>query len=334
MRSNRGRTTPGRLPILESVRRFLFIAVLVVLVLPASAGAAVRLGVAGDKARFRWQTGQNSQVHLAFTSWKAGLDQPGFMDRLFAQHSPIPMLTLNTKHRYGHEAITPYGIAKGNGDRYLTQISKAANRFGSAAYIRPLAEMNGHWTYYCAYNSNGSYRGSAHSTRNFRRAFRRIYLIMKGGKRADINARLANIGMPPLRISGDIPENPLVRVVWNPQGFGSPNLARNSANSYYPGDRYVDVVANDLYDIRFKAEWDANLALFRSHPSKRYAIGEWGLWGIDDPAFVRRMASFVRNHPRVEAIVYYKSERGTIWDLGSKPKSRAAYKRYIVPLGS
>jgi hypothetical protein len=194
--------------------------------------------------------------------------------------------------------------------------------------------MNGHWNYYCAYNSNGSYRGSSHSTRNFRRAFRRIYLIMKGGTRTDINARLANIGMPPLRISGDIPENPLVRVVWNPQGFGSPDLAKNSANSYYPGDRYVDVVANDLYDIRFKAEWDANLALFRSHPSKRYAIGEWGLWGIDDPAFVRRMASFVRNHPRVEAIVYYTSERGAIWDLGSKPKSLAAYKRYIVPLGS
>jgi hypothetical protein len=315
------------------VRRLLFFAVLVVLALPPSAGA-VLLGVAGDKARFRAQTGQNTQIHLAFTTWKTGLTLPGYIDRLFTEHRPIPMLSLNTRHRRGYEAITPRGIAKGFGDRYLARISKAANRFGSATYIRPLGEMNGHWNYYCAYNSNGSYRGSAHSTRNFRRAFRRIYLIMKGGTRADINARLANIGMPPLRISGDIPENRHVRVVWNPQGFGSPDLARNSANSYYPGDRFVDVVANDLYDIRFKAEWDANLALFRSHPSKRYAIGEWGLWGIDDPAFVRRMASFVRNHPRrVEAIVYYKSERGTIWDLGSKPKSLAAYKRYIVPLG-
>jgi hypothetical protein len=45
------------------------------------------------------------------------------------------------------------------------------------------------------------------------------------------------------------------------------------------------------------------------------------------------MAQFVSSHARVEAIVYYKSARGTIWDLGSKPKSLAAYKRYIVPLG-
>jgi hypothetical protein len=314
------------------VRRLLFIAVLGVLALPASA-EAVLLGVVGNKSRLRSQTGQVSDIRMKFTTWNTHLGNPPGMDRFFTENTPIPMVTLHTKNTYGKEAITPRGIARGYGDRYLVQISKAANRFGRDSYIRPLAEMNGHWNYYCAYNSNGSYRGSAHSTGNFRRAFRRIYLIMKGGTRADINARLANIGMPPLRTPGDIPENPFVRVVWNPQGYGSPNLAKNSANSYYPGNAYVDVVANDLYDIRFKAEWDANLALFRSHPSKPYAIGEWGLWGIDDPAFVRHMAQFVSSHARVEAIVYYKSARGTIWDLGSKPKSLAAYKRYIVPLG-
>jgi len=316
-----------------SVRRLLFIAVLGVLALPASA-EAVLLGVVGDKSRFRSQTGQVSDIRMKFTTWNTHLRYPAGMDRFFTENTPIPMVTLHTKNTYGKEAITPRGIARGYGDRYLVAISKAANRFSSVAYIRPLAEMNGHWNYYCAFNANGSYRGSAHSTGNFRRAFRRIYLIMKGGTHADINARLASLGLPGLRVPGDIPENPLVRVVWNPQGYGSPNLPKNNANSYYPGDRYVDVVANDLYDIRFRAAWDANLALFRSHPSKPYAIGEWGLWGIDHPAFVRHMAQFVSSHPRVEAIVYYKSERGTIWDLGSKPNSRAAYRNYIVPLGS
>jgi hypothetical protein len=314
------------------VRRLLLIVGLFLLVFPASA-QAVLLGVVGDKSRFRSQTGQVSDIRMRFTTWNTHLGRPAGMDRLFTENTPIPMLTLHTKNQDGREAITPRAIARGVGDRYLVEISEAATRFGREAYIRPLAEMNGHWNFYCAYNSNGTYRGAAHSTRNFRRAFRRIYFIMKGGTNADINARLANIGLPALRVSRDIPENTLVRVVWNPQGFGSPNLAKNSANSYYPGDQYVDVVANDLYDIRFKAEWDANLALFRSHPSKPYAIGEWGLWGIDDPAFVRHMASFVSGHPRVEAIVYYKSLRGSLFDLGSKPKSLAAYKRYIVPLG-
>jgi hypothetical protein len=317
----------------ESVRRLLFIAVLGVLALPASADA-VLLGVVGDKSRFRSQTGQVSDIRMKFTTWNTHRGYPAGMDRFFTENTPIPMVTLHTKNTYGKEAITPRGIARGYGDRYLVQISKAAHRFGRDSYIRPLAEMNGHWNFYCAYNRSGSYRGASHSTANFRRAFRRIYLIMHGGTHADINARLASLRLPGLRVPGDIRENPFVRVLWNPQGFGSPNLAKNSANSYYPGNAYVDVVGNDLYDIHYKAEWDANLALFRSHPSKPYAIGEWGLWGIDHPAFVRHMAQFVSSHPRVKAIVYYKSERGTIWDLGSKVKSLAAYKRYIVPLGS
>jgi hypothetical protein len=316
------------------MRRLLLIAALGVLALPASA-EAVLLGVVGDKSRLRSQTGQVSDIRMKFTTWNTHLGYPAGMDRFFTENTPIPMVTLHTKNTYGKEAITPRGIARGYGDRYLVQISKAAHRFGRNSYIRPLAEMNGHWNFYCAYNKSGSYRGESHSTANFRRAFRRIYLIMHGGTHADIDTRLANLGLPRLRnVYGDIPENPFVKILWNPQGFGSPKLAKNSANSYYPGNAYVDVVGNDLYDIRYKAEWDANLALFRSHPSKPYAIGEWGLWGIDDPGFIRHMARFVSSHPRVKAIVWYKSESGSIFDLGSKPNSRAAYRNYIVPLGN
>ena len=32
---------------------------------------------------------------------------------------------------------------------------------------------------------------------------------------------------------------------WNPQGYGAPDIPANSAQAYYPGDRYVDVVGND-----------------------------------------------------------------------------------------
>lgn len=252
----------------------------------------------------------------------------------FVNYSPVPMIAFGTKTGTGGEAVSPRGIAKGSGDAFLITMNKAISRFGREAYVRPLAEMNGYWNYYCAYNRDGSYRGDAYSTANFRRAFRRIYLILHGGTLADINARLASLDMPRLRTSSDLPANPSLRIVWNPQGFGSPDIPKNSANSYYPGNRYADLIANDLYDIRYNAEWEANLDLYRSHPSKPYAIGEWGLWGIDDPAFVRRMARFVSSHPRVETIVYYQSESGSIFDLGSKPNSRAAYRRYIVPLGN
>jgi hypothetical protein len=156
---------------------------------------------------------------------------------------------------------------------------------------------------------------------------------MHGGLRSDLNARLRNLSMPALKTTHDLPENPFVKVFWNPQGYGSPKIAKNSANSYYPGDRYVDVFGNDLYDIGYRAAWEANLRLFKSHSSKPYVIGEWGLWGIDDPSFIRHMRRFVSAHPRVEALVWYKSQKGSVFDLGSKPKSLAAYKKYIVPLG-
>jgi hypothetical protein len=324
-----GEGVPVRAADRASVRRLILLAVLVALVVPSVAPAAVRLGVSGSKSRFRDQTGQRSKVNLRFISWGQRED---VLYNQFVKYGPIPMISFGTRTGTGDEAMSPRAIAKGRGDGFLLKLNRAAFQFGREAYVRPLAEMNGHWNYYCAYNANGSYRGDAYSRANFRRAFRRIYLIMHGGALADLNARLASSKMRALRTSHDVPR-PDVRVVWNPQGFGSPNLAKNSANSYYPGDRYVDVVANDLYDQRYKAEWEANLDLYRSHPSKAYGIGEWGLWGIDDPAFVRKMAAFVDNHPRTKFIVYYKSERGSVFDLGSKPSSRAAYRRYITPLG-
>jgi hypothetical protein len=314
------------------MRRALLVLALFALVLPvAEAGAGVRLGVEGSKSRFASLTGQSSAVNLDFISW--GMHSDTYLDNTFNAAKPTPMIAFGTRNKYGNEGITPKGIARGKGDRVLFSIAKAVSRFGGAAYIRPYAEMNGYWNPYCAYNANGSYRGRAHSTKNFRKAFRRTYLIMHGGSLSKINAALANSGMPRLNRTTNLPLNSNVRVVWNPQGFGSPDLKGNSANSYYPGNGYVDVVANDLYDYGRGVEWEANLDLYRSHPTKPYAIGEWGLGpGIDHPTFVQKMADFVRNHGRVETIVYYRSMNGSTFDLSSKPQSKAAYKKYILPL--
>ena len=159
--------------------------------------------------------------------------------------------------------------------------------------------MNGHWNRYCAYTESGRFKGAAHSTAAFRKAFARVYLLLHGGTAVQLNARLRALGLPAVTHDYDVNPTPVLRVVWNPQGYGSPNLPGNSAQAYYPGNRYVDVVANDLYDIDGKAEWAANDRLYRAHPAKLYAIAEWGLWGIDDPAFVRRMGGWARTHRRL-----------------------------------
>ena len=48
---------------------------------------------------------------------------------------------------------------------------------------------------------------------------------------------------------------------------------------------------------------------------------------------VERMAAFVKSHGRIEFLVYFSSRPGSLWDLASKPRSRAAYRRHITPLG-
>ena len=93
------------------------------------------------------------------------------------------------------------------------------------------------------------------------------------------------------------------------------------------------MVGDDLYDIGGKAEFAAADRLYKAHPSKPFAFPEWGLRGIDDPKFVQQMAAFVKSHPRTKLISYFNAKPGSIFDLASKPKSLAAYKRYILPLG-
>jgi hypothetical protein len=318
------------------VRRLCLLAtVLIALGVAPAADAGPLLGVVGDSDRFRSLTGQVSDVRLAFAGWGQGYSRGRQFEDWFPLLGDVPMLGLGTKNADGSEGITPRGIARGRGDAYLIDLNREAALWGRRLYVRPLAEMNGHWNPYCAYNADGSFRGRAHSTKNFRKAFRRMYLILHGGSRGYIDGKLAKFGMPPLRTSGDLPAIPYprMRVLWNPQGFGSPNIHKNRAAAYYPGDNFVDVVGNDLYDIRYRATWEANEKLYADYPRKPYAIGEFGLWGIDDPAFIRRMAKFVKEHRRTQVIVYYESKKGSVFDLGSKPDSRAAYRKYITPLG-
>ena len=45
------------------------------------------------------------------------------------------------------------------------------------------------------------------------------------------------------------------------------------------------------------------------------------------------MGAFVRSHSRVELLAWFNSKAGSIFDLGSKPRSRAAYRKHITPLG-
>ena len=309
---------------------FVTCAALLALATAPAASARVILGVLGDADRFAAQTGQDSQVHHTFMSF----DQGSHLPQIVATMGPIPLLALNAGAYGAHESATPQGLAMGQNDDFLFQLNAQIDAWsGDRFYVRPFPEMNGHWESTCAYNQNGTPRDAAHSTRWNRKALARIAVILRGGTQAEMNAKLTKLGLPP--VDRDLPvTTPKLRIVWNPQGFGSPDVPGNAAQAYYPGDAYVDVIGDDLYDIRgHGATWAAAESLYKARPSKPFAFPEWGLWGFDDPAFVRDMANWLGSHKRVEFAAYYSGKPGSIWDLASKPGSRAAYRALITPLG-
>ena len=166
--------------------------------------------------------------------------------------------------------ITPRQIAKGEDDRYMTHMAADIAETGQTVYIRLMAEMNGHWNAYSAYNADGSARRHGHSARWYKLAWRRFTLILRGGSRDKINRRLVKMGLPrilqatsaddpvyqggpdgiPLPIPEQMPQ-PRVAMMWVPQSFGSPNIRGNQPDDYWPGGRYVDWVGHrHLLEVR------------------------------------------------------------------------------------
>jgi hypothetical protein len=316
--------------------RRLAVSALLALVLAPAASARPLLGVLGNPTRFAATTGQDSTVVEKVVGWNQGYAWGASFGQLFATMGDVPLLGMTMDAKGGSaEAITPLAIARGGGDAYLVALNDAIATWGRRIYVRPFFEADGFWSTYCAYTRDGRSKGRAHSTAAFRKAFARTYLILHGGPAAGINAALRRLGMPPLRGGGgDLPANPVPRlkVIWNPQAYAVPELAANQPERYWPGGAYVDVVGNDIYgEPRIK--WAEQEAYYRRYAGKPFAIPEWGLWGRDDPTYIRAMARFARTHKRLELLVYVNGKSGSLFNLASRPRSRAAYRSLITPLG-
>ena len=314
------------------------VALCLVAVAPASAGTLeprgkrVFFGVSdtGDSADF----GELSRVmrkHPAviqsFRSW--GSDFPESIERWQAARAR-PMLHITTADSGdGHELISPRAIAQGLGDEYLIRLNKLFWAKGMRAYIRPLGEPNRCLNVYAAYDCGGEPRGGDHALRWYRRAFRRIYTIVHGGgKRGQIDARLAKAGVPPLRSDlGGLPKAP-VALVWSTLPAGSPTVPRNRPRHFYPGPDYVDWVGTDLYSDN--QDWKALTGLYRRFSRKPFALPEWGVSSGDDPAFVGRLLTWVDRHPRCKMLLYYQDFGATSsYRLQNNPASLAVLRDWL-----
>lgn len=319
---------------------------LTVLATPTAASAAanppgmppkgkVLLGVGGhalEPRQFNAQTGGLHDIHLITVPWneqRTWTEALGNQLPAAEQYGHRLMLHIGPNHVHtGREGRSPGAVARGLADRYFLDMGRVINESGQFIYLRPPAEMNGHWSFWAAFNRNGTRRDADHSTRNYRRAFIRIALIGRGGSVAKINAALKANGMPPLKTSlTQLPSSGRISLVFNPQGRGAPDVRGNQPWDYYPGRAYVDYVANDLYAQSGRANWTANEALYRryarAHP---FMMAEYAPWGYDDPAFMKKMFRWVATHPRTVALMYFNGTSGSTFRLSSKPRSLAAYR--------
>ncbi len=235
----------------------------------------------------------------------------------------LPVLSLPS-------AVAPADIARGVEDgRYVT-LAQALNAAGEDVWVRVLPEMNGYWNPWSAFDESGRPRGARYAPAELVRAFRRIALILRGGAVEAINGKLRAAGLPPLRSGQTIERSGRIKIVWNPQGHGTPYIDANDPAAYWPGPGFVDIVADDLYSDSAGPSWEGMDTLYAY--AKPFLVAEWGLKGADDAAFASRMFEWISEHPRAIGLVYFNkgwSGGSGIFELRTKPRSLALYRRAI-----
>ena len=296
-----------------------------------------------DLNRFTKQVGAHPAVEEDFFNWDTPLGT-GALQRWHQTHTR-GILSLSTAPGGGAEVITPEQIAKGRGDHYILRLNQTIAKSGQVVYIRLMPEMNGSWNPYGAVNADGSSRGRDHSAAQYRQAWRRFSVIVHGGSLKKINGQLRRLKMPRLlRASSNHAHiykrehvhkalaKPKVAMIWNPQTVSSPDVKANSVKAYFPGRKYVDWVAADIYGKYATPGVKSALTSFYRHYAKfPFAIAEYSPWDRDDQGrFVRWLFKWAKQHGRTRMLVYYRSVYfGSPYDIGHFDRSRQALQKIL-----
>ncbi len=305
-------------------------------------------GKVADFDAFATEVGAHPAVLQDFFHWRVPLTT-GALYRWGATDTR-GVLSLSTATGAGEEMITPRQIAKGEDDRYMTHMAADIAETGQTVYIRLMAEMNGHWNAYSAYNADGSARRGGHSAHWFKLAWRRFTLIIRGGSRDKINRKLVHMGLPrilqatsahdpvyeggpegiPLPIPEQMPQ-PRVAMMWVPQSFGSPNISGNQPGDYWPGGRYVDWVGIDIYS-KFAGAFDDDVRFFHQYKHKPFVIGEYGPWDNDyGGSFTGGLFRWAEAHNRVKMLIYYRGvDPDNSYNLKFYPGAQKALRNHLA----
>ena len=284
---------------------------------------------AGNIADFERQSGKHPAVFNYFISWRATSADINWLSIRLDEASRMrsrPMLSVSTDRT----GLSPADLARGGGDGFLVALNRLLGEHGGVTYLRPLSEMNNANNPYSPYDQAGRSRGPAFSTGQFKKAWRRLALIVRGGDVAAIDAKLRRLRLPPVRTSAEELPRPRVALMWVPLSFGNPEIPKNHPKYFWPGGRYVDWVGTTWYSPYRNSSAFKRLYSYPKWRSKPFAFAEWGVWGADLPSFVGQFFGFLKSHPRVRMAVYYQSASlKPEFRLSTHPASRAALRRAV-----
>jgi hypothetical protein len=284
---------------------------------------------AGSIGAFTQQSGKHPAVFNYFISWGASESSfhwLGFRLQDAENANAHAMLSVSPEQT----GLSPKALATGGGDAFLVGLNRLIAEQGQIVYLRPLSEMNNANNPYSAYDQSGRLRGPAYTTSWFKKAWRRLALIERGGAVATIDAKLKRLRLPPVRTGADELPRAQVALLWVPLSYGNPEIPKNHPQNFWPGGAYVDWVGTTWYSPYKSTATMHSFYSFRKWRSKPFAFAEWGVWGRDDPGFVGQFFGFLKSHPRVRMAVYYQSASlKPEFALSNHPASRAALRRAV-----
>jgi hypothetical protein len=281
---------------------------------------------AGSIGAFADQSGKHPAVFNYFIDWRGDFNWLGQRLEDAERANSNAMLSVGTEKT----GLSLRDLARGGGDGFLVGLNRLVAERGRVVYLRPLSEMNNSNNPYSAYDDSGRPRGPAFTPTWFKKAWRRIALVVRGGDVGTIDSKLHRQGLPPVRTSaGELPRAPIA-LMWVPLSFGNPEIEKNHPNHFWPGGPYVDWVGTTWYSPYRTSSAFHTFYSNRLWHSKPFAFAEWGVWGADVPGFVGQFFGFLKSHPRVRMAVYYQSASlKPEFALSNHPASRAALRRAV-----
>ena len=275
-------------------------------------------------AAYARASGKHPAVYQESVAW--GQYLPGITKAATESRARM-MMSISTM--FGSKnVITPQGIASGSGDRWLIGLGAQIAAARNITYVELMPEMDNAAAPYSAFNATGSPRARAYSAAEFKLAWQRATLVLRGGPVAGIDKALKQLGLPSLKTkASSLPQAP-VAMVWDALTAGTPAVTGNAPANYFPGKSYVDWVSTDFYSDY--PDFKRLTPFVEQYSSFPFAFSDYAIWnGDNDATFIGQLFAWIAQHHQARMLIY--DDASSHFALSAYPASAAALRHAIAP---